>query len=64
MLRSKNIYGPYERKSVFAGNGQHQGGFVDLDKMLGGLQKSDLIIIAARPGVRLAREQQQHADER
>jgi beta-xylosidase len=31
MLRSKNIYGPYERKSVFAGNGQHQGGFVDLD---------------------------------
>ncbi len=26
-------------------------GFVDLDKMLGGLQKSDLIIIAARPGV-------------
>jgi replicative DNA helicase len=26
-------------------------GFYDLDKMLGGLQKSDLIIIAARPGV-------------
>ncbi len=26
-------------------------GFIDLDKMLGGLQKSDLIIIAARPGV-------------
>ncbi len=26
-------------------------GFVDLDKMLGGLQKSDLIIIASRPGV-------------
>jgi replicative DNA helicase len=26
-------------------------GFVDLDKMLGGLQKSDLIIMAARPGV-------------
>ena len=26
-------------------------GFVDLDKMLGGLQKSDLIIVAARPGV-------------
>jgi replicative DNA helicase len=26
-------------------------GFTDLDKMLGGLQKSDLIIIAARPGV-------------
>jgi replicative DNA helicase len=26
-------------------------GFFDLDKMLGGLQKSDLIIIAARPGV-------------
>ena len=26
-------------------------GFLDLDKMLGGLQKSDLIIIAARPGV-------------
>jgi beta-xylosidase len=31
MLRAKNIYGPYERKNVFAGNGQHQGGFVDLD---------------------------------
>ncbi len=26
-------------------------GFLDLDKMLGGLQKSDLIIVAARPGV-------------
>lgn len=26
-------------------------GFVDLDRLLGGLQKSDLIIVAARPGV-------------
>jgi len=26
-------------------------GFVDLDKLLGGLQRSDLIIVAARPGV-------------
>jgi replicative DNA helicase len=26
-------------------------GFVDLDRILGGLQKSDLIIVAARPGV-------------
>lgn len=26
-------------------------GFLDLDKMLGGLQRSDLIIVAARPGV-------------
>ncbi len=26
-------------------------GFVDLDKMLGGLQKSDLLIVASRPGV-------------
>jgi replicative DNA helicase len=26
-------------------------GFVDLDKLLGGLQRSDLVIIAARPGV-------------
>jgi replicative DNA helicase len=26
-------------------------GFIDLDKLLGGLQRSDLIIIAARPGV-------------
>ena len=26
-------------------------GFVDLDKMLGGLQRSDLLIVAARPGV-------------
>jgi len=26
-------------------------GFVDLDRMLGGLQRSDLVIIAARPGV-------------
>ena len=37
---------------------KHQGealgiptGFIDLDKLLGGLQRSDLIIIAARPGV-------------
>ena len=37
---------------------EHQGeplgiptGFVDLDKLLGGLQRSDMIIIAARPGV-------------
>jgi replicative DNA helicase len=37
---------------------EHQGeplgiptGFIDLDKLLGGLQRSDLIIIAARPGV-------------
>jgi replicative DNA helicase len=37
---------------------EHQGeplgvptGFVDLDKLLGGLQKSDLIVVAARPGV-------------
>jgi replicative DNA helicase len=36
----------------------HQGeplgiptGFIDLDKLLGGLQKSDVIIVAARPGV-------------
>ncbi|MFN3763134.1 MAG: replicative DNA helicase, partial [Anaerolineae bacterium] len=36
----------------------HQGeplgvptGFIDLDKLLGGLQKSDLIIVAARPGM-------------
>jgi replicative DNA helicase len=26
-------------------------GFIDLDRMLGGMQKSDLIIIAARPGM-------------
>jgi replicative DNA helicase len=26
-------------------------GFIDLDRMLGGLQKSDLLIIAARPGM-------------
>jgi len=26
-------------------------GFIDLDRLLGGLQKSDLIIVAARPGV-------------
>ncbi|HIE37888.1 MAG TPA: replicative DNA helicase [Anaerolineales bacterium] len=26
-------------------------GFVDLDRLLGGLQKSDLLIVAARPGV-------------
>src|SRR5574341_768199 len=26
-------------------------GFIDLDRMLGGLQKSDLVIIAARPGM-------------
>jgi beta-xylosidase len=31
MLRSKNIYGPYERRQVFTGMGEHQGGFVDLD---------------------------------
>ena len=37
---------------------EHQGeplgiptGFVDLDKLLGGLQRSDMIIVAARPGV-------------
>ena len=37
---------------------EHQGeplgiptGFVDLDRLLGGLQRSDMIIIAARPGV-------------
>src|SRR5207247_5977375 len=27
-----------------------QSGFADLDKVLGGLQKSDLIIVAGRPG--------------
>ena len=26
-------------------------GFIDLDRLLGGLQKSDLIIVAARPGI-------------
>jgi replicative DNA helicase len=26
-------------------------GYIDLDKLLGGLQRSDLIIVAARPGV-------------
>jgi len=26
-------------------------GFIDLDKLLGGLQRSDLIIVAARPGI-------------
>jgi beta-xylosidase len=31
MLRSKKIFGPYERKSVFEGNGEHQGGFVALE---------------------------------
>jgi beta-xylosidase len=31
MLRSKNIYGPYERREVLAGTGEHQGGLVDLD---------------------------------
>jgi beta-xylosidase len=31
MLRSKNIYGPYERREVLAGTGEHQGGFVELD---------------------------------
>jgi beta-xylosidase len=30
MLRSRNIYGPYERQVVFASDGQHQGGFVEL----------------------------------
>lgn len=37
---------------------QHQGemvglptGFIDLDKLLGGLQRSDLIIVAGRPGM-------------
>ncbi len=31
ILRSQNIFGPYERKIVFNGMGEHQGGFVDLD---------------------------------
>lgn len=31
MLRSKYVYGPYERKQVMAGTGEHQGGFVELD---------------------------------
>ncbi len=37
-----------------AHHGQVSGvptGFVDLDKLLGGLQKSDLVIVAARPGI-------------
>ncbi|MFN8472894.1 MAG: replicative DNA helicase [Anaerolineae bacterium] len=37
-----------------AHHGQVSGtptGFVDLDKLLGGLQQSDLVIVAARPGI-------------
>jgi beta-xylosidase len=31
VLRSKNIYGPYERKQVFPPGSPHQGGLVELD---------------------------------
>jgi beta-xylosidase len=31
VLRSKDIYGPYERKEVFPKNSPHQGGIVELD---------------------------------
>jgi beta-xylosidase len=31
VLRSKNIYGPYERREVFPANSPHQGGLVELD---------------------------------
>jgi beta-xylosidase len=31
VLRSKNIYGPYERKEVFPAGSPHQGGLVELD---------------------------------
>jgi beta-xylosidase len=31
VLRSKNVYGPYERKVVLDSKGEHQGGLVDLD---------------------------------
>jgi beta-xylosidase len=31
VLRSKNIYGPYERKEVFPKGSPHQGGWVELD---------------------------------
>ncbi len=33
------------------GQGAIATGFIDLDKLLGGLQRSDLIILAARPGL-------------
>lgn len=45
----------YDRiEYLYAHQGEPLGvptGFIDLDKLLGGLQKSDLIIVAARPGV-------------
>lgn len=31
VLRSKNIYGPYERKAVFPAGSPHQGGLVELE---------------------------------
>jgi len=31
MLRSRNLYGPYERREVLPGGSPHQGGLVDLD---------------------------------
>ena len=30
VLRSKNVYGPYEKRVVFNGVGEHQGGMVDM----------------------------------
>ncbi len=45
----------YDRvEYLYAHRGEPMGvptGFIDLDRMLGGFQRSDLIIIAARPGV-------------
>jgi len=42
-----------ERKSLISGNGCTgiPSGFVDIDRMTAGFQKSDLIIVAARPSV-------------
>ena len=37
--------------SMMAACGGHKTGYLDLDNMLGGFQKSDLIVLAARPSV-------------
>ena len=46
MEDTATITGPLER-----GTAPIQTGYVDLDRLLGGLQRSDLIILAARPSI-------------
>jgi len=50
-LLERHVEGPLEEEGVPSSEGHIRTGFMDLDTLLGGLKRADLVVLAARPSL-------------